>query len=131
MSGYVMIILEGKSHPDAEQRLTRPRKSRSVGENRRQMLGRSRIAPSSGRKVDRQLSFRGVASHVTTAPRPTEQAVQLFMLEVRTMEQTDIETVQAVKPHARILIVDDDALFRESLARNLVHIDFDIEEAGG
>jgi len=54
----------------------------------------------------------------------------LFKLEVRTMEQIEIEAVEVIKPHARILIVDDDALFRESLGRNLAHNGFDMEEVG-
>ena len=52
-------------------------------------------------------------------------------LEVQTMDQISAQTNQAVAPRARILIVDDDALFRESLAGNLAHIDFAVEEAGG
>ena len=47
------------------------------------------------------------------------------------MDQISAQTNQAVAPRARILIVDDDALFRESLAGNLAHIDFAVEEAGG
>jgi two-component system response regulator ChvI len=54
----------------------------------------------------------------------------LFKLEVRTMEQVDIEPIEAVRHHGRILIVDDDVLFRESLGHNLAHVDFDIEEVG-
>jgi len=46
------------------------------------------------------------------------------------MEQIDIEPVEIVRPHGRILIVDDDVLFRESLGHNLAHVDFDVEEVG-
>src|SRR5579871_4755889 len=46
------------------------------------------------------------------------------------MEQIDIEPIDAVRHHGRILIVDDDVLFRESLGHNLAHVDFDIEEVG-
>jgi two-component system, OmpR family, response regulator ChvI len=45
--------------------------------------------------------------------------------EASQMEQSRIE-----KPRARILVVDDDPLFRESLARNLAHVNFAVEEAG-
>jgi two-component system, OmpR family, response regulator ChvI len=54
----------------------------------------------------------------------------LFKLEVWTMEQIDIEQIEVVRPHGRILIVDDDVLFRESLGHNLAQVDFDIEEVG-
>jgi two-component system response regulator ChvI len=50
--------------------------------------------------------------------------------EVRLMTQVGMETSQAVAGRANILIVDDDALFRESLARNLAHSNFVVEEVG-
>src|ERR1043166_8976603 len=59
--------------------------------------------------------------------------------EVRPMNQTDTDvTSNATDPkdsalvqarRAAILIVDDDPLFRESLARNLVHRNFTVEES--
>ena len=46
------------------------------------------------------------------------------------MEQIDIETVEVLRAHGRILIVDDDVLFRESLGHNLAQVGFDMEEVG-
>ena len=44
------------------------------------------------------------------------------------MTQVAMEASEATTGRANILIVDDDALFRESLARNLAHSNFGIEE---
>ncbi len=46
------------------------------------------------------------------------------------MEETvTVESVPVRTARARILIVDDDAMFRESLSRNLTHIGYAVEEA--